>query len=151
MRLHRTTAAGTAVADGVKAAQHRILEKGMVHVTAIILRLQDRYGLFRRDPAGATRVMFADETGERFADNEAYVQWLAGIGASGTTRALERHDVVWMLQHDVPGARVWYDAFQIFKPNVLLNRDQLGGRVQGHDLAVIPIRPGAVLVSIVGT
>ena len=43
MRLHRPAAATAAIADRVEASEHRVLEKGVVHVPALVLRLKDDY------------------------------------------------------------------------------------------------------------
>lgn len=81
MGLHRAAAAGAAIADGVEAVEHRVLEEGVVYVTALILGAQDLYCLGRRDPAGAARMVFGDEAGEWLADDEADVERLARRGA----------------------------------------------------------------------
>ena len=80
-RLHRTAAAGAAVADGVEAVEHGVLEKGVVNVTACVLRLQDFRRLSLADPACRLRVVLADHAGKRLTHDQAYVQGQAGVGA----------------------------------------------------------------------
>ncbi len=140
--LHRPAAAGAAIADGVEAAQHRILEESVVHVAAFVLGAQDLHRLFRRDPAGTVRVVLGDETGERLADNEADVERLAGIGARGAAGALQDHDVIGVLQHDVAGAGVGEYLLQVGQADLFLDGDQLLGCLQWHDLAVVSIGEG---------
>jgi hypothetical protein len=104
MSLHRSAAARAAVTDGVKTPQHRVLEKGVVHMTAPVLSLQDLYGLLGRDPTGTSGVMLADKTGERLTDDQTYIQRLTRAGPRGTTRTLQSHDVIGVLEHDVASA-----------------------------------------------
>jgi len=49
VRTHGTAAAGTTVADGIETAQHGILEKGVMHMAAGVLLLENPYGLLCRD------------------------------------------------------------------------------------------------------
>ena len=91
--LHRRAAAGAAVADGVKAPQHGLLEEGVVHVAARVLGLEDGHRLRAGDGARALRVVLEDEAGEGLADDQADVQWQAGVLARDAAGAIEHHQV----------------------------------------------------------
>ena len=79
--MQRSTAAFTAVADGIEAPQHGIFEKGMVDVTALVFGTQDIDGFCWGDPPRATRMMLLHEAGKWIANDQAYVQRQAWIGA----------------------------------------------------------------------
>ena len=81
VRLNRPTAAGAAVADGVEPAEHRVLEKRVVDVAAVVLGCQDLNRLIRTDPARPVGLVLADKAGKRLADDEADVQRAAWLGS----------------------------------------------------------------------
>ena len=74
MGLDGAAATAAAVADGIKAIQHCVLEEGMMHMTACMLCLQNVDAFLGRDPPGAERVVFNDKAGKGLADNEADVK-----------------------------------------------------------------------------
>jgi hypothetical protein len=113
MRLHRPAAARAAIADREKATQHRVLEKGVVNMTAFVLGRQDVNRLLGRDPTRTTCVMFRDKTGKGLAYDKTDVQRLTRIGARRATRTLQGHDVIRMLQYNVAGMRKGDHLFQI--------------------------------------
>jgi len=135
--LHRPTAAGAAITDGVEAAQHGVLEESVVHVAPFVLGAQDLHRFCWRDPAGTTRVMLGHETGERLADDQADVERQAGVGARGAAGAIQYHDVIGVLQHNVAGEGVGDNLLQVGQADLSLDGDQLLCRLQGHDLAVV--------------
>jgi hypothetical protein len=63
-----------AVADGVKAIKHGVLEKCMVHMAACMFCHQNIYALLTRDPLGTEWVVFDDKAGKGFTDNETDVK-----------------------------------------------------------------------------
>ena len=79
MGVNGTAAAGAAIADGIKAVQHGIFKKSVVHVAALFLCFQDFYCLLLTDPPGFFRMVFDNKTGKRFTDDQADVIGLAGI------------------------------------------------------------------------
>lgn len=96
-----------------------------MHMPALIFGAQNFDSLFGAEPTRTFWVLFDDEAGERLAYDQAYVQGQARVGARYTTRAVERHEVCGILQHDVAGAGVGDDLFQIGQPNILVDCDQL--------------------------
>ena len=72
--IHRPAATLAAVADGIEAIQHGVFEKSVMHMTALMLFVQDFHSFFLSDPAGAVRVVLDDKTGKRLANDEAYVK-----------------------------------------------------------------------------
>ena len=74
MGLNGAAAAIAAVADGVKAIKHGVLEKCMVHMAACMFCQQDIDALLTRDPPGTEWVVFDDKAGKGFTDNETDVK-----------------------------------------------------------------------------
>ena len=71
-------------------------------VAALVLGGQDLDRLVRADPARPVGLVLADEAGKRLADDQADVQRQARLCARGAAGALQRDDMVGVLQHDVP-------------------------------------------------
>ena len=57
----------------------------------------------------------------------------------GAAGAVQRDDMVGMLQHDVARQRVGDDLLQVAQVDILLDGDELGGRLERDDLAVIRV------------
>ena len=72
-----------------------------MHVTPLVLCLEDGHGLLHGNRPGLAGVVLQDETGKRFADDQADVQGLAGTPARGPAGALQDRDVVRMAQDQV--------------------------------------------------
>jgi hypothetical protein len=139
MGLHGSAAASAAVADGIEALQHSVLEEGMMDVTALVLGAENLHRLIRRNPARALGVMLGDEAGERFAYNKAHVKWFARIGANDPARAVEHDDVIWILEHDVTGSSIGNHLLQVPEADLLVHRDQLNYLIQRYGLTVVRI------------
>ena len=139
MGLHRPAAAGAAIADGVEAPQHGILEKSVMHVPPLMLRFEDCRRLFLGDAPGPFGMMLDHKSGKGFADNQTNVQRLAGFGAGGPAGAIQHRDVIGILQHDVAGPLVGNHLLQVFQANLPVEGYQLFGALQAHHLAVIAL------------
>ncbi len=87
--LHGTAATLAAIADGIKAVEHGVLEEGMMDVAALVLRLQDGDRFIPGDPARALRLVLADEAGKRVADDQANIHRKAWMLTRSTARAVE--------------------------------------------------------------
>ena len=79
MGVHGSAAACAAVAYGIETAEHDILEESVVYMAPVMLGLEDVQGLRPADPAGLVRVVFGNESGKRFADDQTDIQGQAGI------------------------------------------------------------------------
>jgi hypothetical protein len=88
-----STAAGTAVADSIKASQHSILEESMVHMTALIFRLENFNCLSLCDPTRTLGMMLDDQASEGLTDDQAYIQGQTGVWARSTAGAFHGHDM----------------------------------------------------------
>lgn len=123
--LHGTAAARAAIADGVEPAQHRIFEKGMTDVAALLLCAENLHCFALTDPTGASRVVFNHKAGKGLTDDEANVEGLAGIRSRGATGALKHDDVIRVLEHNVAGQGVGDYVFQVGQGDVFFHGDQL--------------------------
>jgi len=130
---------GAAVADGVKPAEHHVLEKGMVDVAPVMFRLENLLGFILGDPTAFIRMVRGDEPGKGLSHYQADAHRDAGIGAGGPTRAVQGQDMVWMPQYDFPGRGIRNDLFQVPEVDVSIHRHQFSGMVQVQHLAVIGI------------
>jgi len=142
LSLHGPAAAGTAVADGVEATQHGVFEKGMVHVAALLLGLEDVHGLLLGDAPGPCGMVLGDKPRKRFSHDETDIHGQAGLVAGSPARAFQNRDMVWTLYDDIPGHGIGNHLFQVTKVDVAIDGDQFLGVFQGQDLAVIAIGKG---------
>jgi hypothetical protein len=140
--LHGSATAGAAVANGVEPAQHRIFEKGVVHVAAFVLGLQNVYCFSLADPSGSPRVVLGDKAGKRLANDKANVQRLAGMGSRGPAGTLQDHDVIRMMQHNIAGASVGNNLLQVGQVDLPIYNYQAAGCCQRYDLSVVSIGKG---------
>ena len=103
MGLHGAAAARAAIADGVEASQHGVLEESMVHVAAFVLGAQDIHCLILRYPVRSIRMMIDNKAGERLTHNQADIERQTRIISACPARALQCHDVVGIGQQNVLG------------------------------------------------
>jgi len=66
--LHGSTAACTAIAYGIEAAQHCVFKESMMYMTAFILSLKYLHCFVRIDPAGKMGVVLSDKAGKRLTN-----------------------------------------------------------------------------------
>lgn len=137
MGVHGPAAARTAVTDGVKTTEHGIFEEGVVDVPALVFSFQNFNRFFWRDPPAAFRLVLDDETGKRFANDQADIHWQAGMFAGSPAGAVEHHDVIRVVQDDIAGAGIGDHFFQIADAYFLLDAYQLARRFKGNHLAVV--------------
>jgi hypothetical protein len=113
VRLHSSAAACTAVADGVEAAQHGILEKGVVDVAALVLSAQDVHSLAGRNPSGTTAVVLDNEAGKRLPNDQANIQRQTRLRPRGATGTLERYNVIRVLHHNIASQSIGDHVLQV--------------------------------------
>ena len=137
--IHGPAAAGTTVADGVKAPQHGVFEEGMVDMAPAMFRLEDRRRLFGGNPAAAAGMMFRYKGSEGFSHDQADIQGKAGVGADGAAGTLQGDEVIGLPQDQVSGKSIRNDALEVIQAYVLSHPDQTLRRLQRHHLAVIAV------------
>ncbi len=103
MGIDGSAAAGAAVADGIEAVQHGILEKSMMHVAALFFSLHDGYSLLLGDPPGFVWMMFDNEAGKRLADDQADIFRLAWFFLGRPAGTFQNRNVIRVFQDNVPG------------------------------------------------
>lgn len=74
------TAAFAAIADGIEPIKHGILEPGGMHMTTVVLGLQEFQRLWLREALAPVRVMFQHKISERLADDHTYPRGFAVLG-----------------------------------------------------------------------
>jgi hypothetical protein len=67
--LHRSAATRAAIADGIEAAQHGILEIGVTDMAPVALGAEDLYGLVLGDPMRAAGVVVGHKAGKGLAND----------------------------------------------------------------------------------
>ncbi len=141
--LEGAAATGAAVADRIKAAEHGLLEKGMVHISALPAGGEHGEGFLRRNPTAAPRVMIGDERGERLADDDADIERQAGVRPCAAAGAVEENQVVGVFEDQIARPRVGEDRFQPGQVKRFLQRHQTSGGRRQDDLAVVAVGEGA--------
>ncbi len=138
--MDRAAAAGAAVTDSVETPEHRILEKGVVDVSAVVFGLENRHRFLGRDPARLAGMMFNDKTGKGLPHHQTDIQRQAGIRPGRTTGTIQRHQMLGIFQHNRAGAFVRDDLLQIGESNLLVDPHQFPGFPERQSLAMISIR-----------
>lgn len=139
---HGLDAAATAlaaVADGVEAVLHRVLEPGRVQVPALVLGAQKVQSLSLGQASAAARIVFQDEVHAGLAHHHAHLGGMAGRGAGVPAGALVGRDVRRPLEHQVARRGVGDDLFEVAQRDVLRVGDDGFCLVVRQDLAVIVV------------
>ena len=146
MGLHGPAAAGTAVADGVVAAQHGLLEKGVGHVPASVRGFHHGHGFIGRDAPAFGRVVLKHEVHDVAAHDDAHVQGQAGVFGRAPAGAVEQGQIGRIVQDDVAGQGVRQNLFRHMDVKGAVHPDQARDVRGRHDLAVVGVgkAPAAV-------
>jgi hypothetical protein len=140
--LHGPAAAGAAIAYGVETAQHGLLEKGMVYVSAFVLGPEYIQGLLVSNPFGPAGMVLDNKIGKRLAYDQADIQWITRVFAGGAAGTAQNRDRPGILEHYIPGGCVWNNLFHIPYINIPIHADKLLRPVQRNYLAVVTVRKG---------
>ena len=140
--LQRPAAALAAVADGVKAPEHGVLEEGVMNMTALVLGPENFYassGVMRRERCG-----WCSPQSWQTARRRSGRRREAGTGGrDGPARTFQGHDVLWILQDDITGEGVRDDLLQIGDFYIFMDGHQLHCRTERDYFAMIAIGIGA--------
>ena len=117
--LHRAAAARAAVADGVEAAEHRVLEERVVDVAALVLGASG-------SPTASSELIQRDRSGwcsrTKLANGSPTIRQTSsgrhGFGRAARQGHVQGDDVVGVLQHDVARQRVGDDLLQVAQVDV---------------------------------
>jgi hypothetical protein len=74
MGINGAATARAAVADGIEAIQHGVLEKCVVYMAACMLCLQKFDTFFRCNPPGPLWMVFDNKAGKWFTNNQTDVK-----------------------------------------------------------------------------
>ena len=144
--IHRSAAAGAAVADGVEPAKHDVLEKSVGDMTASLFRLDYPDGLVSRDLTGLVRVVFKHEGGERITDKDTHVDRGARIFHARSTGAVQQDNLFRVVEDDFAGAGVRKNLFRDLGVHCTVYFDQLDGFFQRQRFAMVRVPPGHLLL-----
>ena len=74
MGINGAATAFAAIADGVEAIQHGVLEKCVVHMAACMLRPKKFDAFFRCNPPGSLWMVFDDKAGKWLTNNQTDIK-----------------------------------------------------------------------------
>ena len=127
VRLHRAATACTAVADGIEPSEHGVFEERVMNMPSGVLGSQNVDRLSGSNVTRSFRMMFQNETRERFSHDEADIERRTGIPARCAARALKDGDVVRMFEDNVPRCGIWNDMLRCSDADIGVDSDKPGG------------------------
>jgi hypothetical protein len=108
-------------------------------VSPFMLLSQEFEGLGLGKTAATLGVVLQDEIRKGLADDHAYLNRLARVGASVTTSAFEDSDIRRPLKNQVPGHRIRNDLLQVTQGDVVIEGDEGLGQFCCEHLSVVMV------------